>query len=116
MRRQWLIQPLVRFDDRASRLNDEAVSGCRLGHDLDGDTGLDCSPGDGLAGVALVDPHVVDGGRDPFGLAQPLGECGPITGDALRLDESTTPAVRRLRRPERVRASPRTVLRIRAQA
>lgn len=44
------------------------------------DTGVGRGGGDGLDGVALVDPHVGDGQGDPFCLAQQLGECGPGLG------------------------------------
>ncbi len=44
----------------------------------------------------------------------PSNPRGPATGDALTLEESTTAAVGRLRRPERVRTSPRAAVRIRA--
>lgn len=48
------------------------------GHHVHGDTDLGCGGADGLAGVALVDPHVCDSGSDLFRLAQQLGECSPV--------------------------------------
>jgi hypothetical protein len=51
----------------------------------------------------------------PSTFLAPSKPRGPVTGDALTLEKSTTAAVGRLRRPERVRTSPWTVVRIRAQ-
>jgi hypothetical protein len=62
--------------------------------------------------IGRVDEDVPFGTIDFLRAVEPRG---PVTGDALTLGESTTAAVGRLRRPERVRTSPRTVVRIRAQ-
>lgn len=63
---QLLIQPVGMFDNPAARLDDEPVTGFGSRHHIDGDTCLGRGRGDGVAGVALVHPHVGDGRRDPF--------------------------------------------------
>jgi hypothetical protein len=98
-------------------------------------TGLGCSVGDHLAGVAVVPSDMRDGsGRSawlgaaasgtrptstwrltPSTFLAPPNPRGPATGDAFTLEESTTAAVSRLRRPERVRTSPRIAVSIRVQ-
>ena len=50
------------FDHPAAWLDDEAAAGFRAGHDVDGDTSLDCGLGDSRAGVALIGPNVADVG------------------------------------------------------
>jgi hypothetical protein len=52
---------------------------------------------------------------DAVYLFAPSNPRGPVTGDAFTDDESTTAAVSHRRRPERVRASPRTAVSILAQ-
>jgi hypothetical protein len=144
MRRQWLIRAVGAFDDPAAGLDNEPVAGFRPRHPIDGDTGLGRGPADCLAGVARVEPHVLDTGRGPFRRAQQRGKRGPVlhvscsddgrdhqargvdedmaftsstffapsnlrgpaTGEAVTPQEPTTPAVGRLRRPDRVRTSP----------
>jgi hypothetical protein len=149
-----VVDPAVgAIDDPAAGLDDQPVARFRPGHHIHRDTGLRRCGGDGLAGVALVDPQVADRGGDRRGLAQqcrkrrtilhvrfgddggdqdaggvdesvpveavdlvaPSHPRGPATGDAFTLEEASTAAVGRRRRPERVRTSPRTVVRIGAQ-
>jgi len=65
-----VVDPAVgAFDDPAAGLDLEPVGGLGAGYDVDADPGLCCGFCDGVAGVALVQPEVSDGGCDAFGLA-----------------------------------------------
>jgi IS605 OrfB family transposase len=59
-----------------------------------------------------VDQHLA---FDAIDLFAPSNPREPATGDALTLEESTTAAVGRLRRPDRMRTSPRIAVRMRVQ-
>lgn len=94
-----VVDPAVgAFDDPVAGLDDEAMGRFRPGDHVDGDVCPGRGGGDGLAGMALVDPVVGDGRRDLFGVAQQHRKGGPVlhvsrgyddSGDqnAVRIDE-----------------------------
>lgn len=78
MRRQWLIQPLVRSTTQRRGWTMNPWPGFGADTTSTVTPALAAGAGNGLTGVAVVHPHVADGRGDAFCLTQQHGECGPV--------------------------------------